>query len=210
LHNDSYDAPVIADLPGGSIELNDDVAELWEHQHGQNWQITWLFLGLVRAAGFEADPVMLSTRDRFFFNKTALERNQLNGNVVRVKLGGKEIFADPGAAFTPFGALPWYETAVVGLRLTKDGGEWINTALPSASASRVVRRATLQLSSDGTLRGSVAVRYTGIEAQVIRVRERAEDAEARRKFLEDQLKVAIPAGSEVKLVNGLRSRCPAG
>jgi hypothetical protein len=201
IHNDSYDPPAISILPGNSIELNDDVADLWNHQHAQNWQLTWLFLGLVRAASFEADPVMLSTRNLIFFNKTALEQEQLNGNAVRVKLGSKEIFADPGAAFTPFGALPWYETAVEGLRVTKDGGEWIATALPSASASRVVRRATLQLSSDGTLRGSVTVRYSGIEAQSVRLRERAEDAEARTKYLEAQLQAAIPAASDVKLTN---------
>ena len=203
LHNDSYDAPLASSqLPAGSyIEHTEDVADIWDHQHGKSWELTWLFLGLVRAAGFEADPVMLSSRNTFFFIKSSLEKAQLNSNVVRVKLGDKEIFADPGAAFTPFGALPWYETAVEGIRLTKDGGDWIDIALPPASASRVVRRATLQLSDDGTLQGSVTVRYSGAEAQRVRLRERAEDAEARTKYLEEQLRAAIPTPSDVKLTN---------
>jgi len=202
IHNDTYDPPAISKLPPGSfIEHTDDVADIWNHQHAEAWQLTWLFLGLVRAAGLEADPLMLSTRNRAFFNKAALEQEQLNSNAVRVKLAGKEIYADPGGAFTPFGALPWYETAVDGLRLAKDGGDWIKTPLPPASASRVVRRAKLQLSGDGTLRGSVSVRYSGDEAQSIRVRERAEDTEARSKYLEDRLRAAIPAASDVKLTN---------
>jgi hypothetical protein len=202
IHNDSFYPPAISIPPPGSfIERTDDVADIWDNQHGVDWQLTWLFLGLVRAAGFEADPVLLPTRDRFFFNKAALEEGQLNSRAVRVKLGGKEIFADPGAAFTPFGALPWNETSVEGLRMTKDGGDWIATPLPPASASRIVRRATLQLSSDGTLRGGVTVRYSGIEAQLVRLRERAEDAEARTKYLEGQLQAAIPAASDVKLTN---------
>jgi Domain of Unknown Function with PDB structure (DUF3857) len=202
VHNDSYDPPPISTLPAGSfIERTDDVADIWDHQHALSWQLTWLFLGLARAAGFEADPIMLSTRDRSFLDKTVLDEGQLNGSAVRVKLGSKQIFADPGAAFTPFGALPWYETAVEGLRLTKEGSDWITTALPSASASRILRRATLQLSGDGTLRGNVTVHYSGIEAQLARLQERAEDAEARTKYLEGQLKSAIPAASDVKLTN---------
>lgn len=202
IHNDSYDPPTSSTLqPGSSIERTDDVADIWNHQHALSWQITWLFLGLARAAGFEADPVMLATRDRSFLNKGVLQEGQLNGNAVVVKLGTKEIFADPGAAFTPFGALAWYETSVEGLRLSKDGGEWINTALPSASASRITRRAALQLSDDGSLRGTVTVHYSGIEAQWVRLQERAEDAVARTKYLEGQLKSAIPVASDVKLTN---------
>jgi Domain of Unknown Function with PDB structure (DUF3857) len=202
IHNDSYFPPAITVLPPGSfVERTDDVADIWDHQHAYGWQLTWLFLGLVRAAGFEADPVALATRDRLLFNKTVLVEGQMNADLVRVKLGGKDIFADPGAPFTPFGALPWNETAVEALRMTKDGGDWIATPLPPASASRIIRRATLQVSSDGTLRGSVTVRYSGIDAQLVRLRERAEDGEARTKYLEGQLKAAIPAASDVKLTN---------
>jgi hypothetical protein len=202
LHNDSYEPPAISLSPAGTFTMpNKDVADVWNHQHGEKWQITLLFLGMARAAGFQADPVMLSARDRSLLNKSLLEAGQLNSSVMRVKLGNRDIYADPGAAFNPFGALPWYETAVEGLRVTEAGGDWVDIPSLPASASGVARRAKLQLSSDGTLRGSVTVRYSGVEAQLARLKERAEDAAARTKYLEGELQEAIPVVSEVKLTN---------
>ena len=37
--------------------------------------------------------------------------------------------------------LPWTETGVPGLRMDKDGGTWVMTSLPDASASRIERKA---------------------------------------------------------------------
>ena len=54
-----------------------------------------------------------------------MDGRRLDSNVVVVKLDGKDVFFDPGAAFTPFGMLPWIETGVQGLKLDKDGGSWL-------------------------------------------------------------------------------------
>jgi hypothetical protein len=56
-----------------------------------------------------------------------MQSEKLNANVVLVKLNGKDLYFDPGAAFTPFGLLTWSETGTPGLRLDKDGGSWIMT-----------------------------------------------------------------------------------
>jgi hypothetical protein len=41
----------------------------------------------------------------------------LSANVVLVKLNGKDLYFDPGGAFTPYGLLEWPETGVPGLHL---------------------------------------------------------------------------------------------
>jgi hypothetical protein len=126
---------------------------------------------------------------------------QLNTNVVQVKLDGKDLYFDPGTAFAPYGLLPWYETAVQGRTLDKDGGAWIQTPLPQASQSRLERKASLKLTDDGALEGKVTVTFTGLEALWRRLDELEEDDTARKKFLEDEVKGSIPTGCEVKLTN---------
>ncbi|HET7871265.1 MAG TPA: DUF3857 domain-containing protein [Terriglobales bacterium] len=178
-----------------------NVEELWKKGYGNGVQLTWLFLALVRAAGIEAYPVMASDRRNYFFHPNTMDAQKLNSNVVLVKLGEKELYFDPGAAFTPFGLLEWSETGVRALRLDKDGGTWVQTMTPEASASRVERRADFTLSTSGDLEGKVTITFIGLEAMQRRVEQRNEDETARKKFLEEQAKEYIPAASEVDLVN---------
>jgi hypothetical protein len=160
-----------------------------------------LFLGLVRAAGFEAHSVYLSDRRNYFFDPALMEANKLDAGVVVVKVNGKDVFCDPGAAFTPYGLLEWPETGVQGLRLDNDGGSWIRTIVPESSASRIVRSADLALSETGDLEGKLTITFTGLEAMQRRVEERNEDENARKKLLEDQVKEYVPAACEVDLTN---------
>jgi hypothetical protein len=179
-----------------------NVEELWKKGAGNGQQLTWLFLGLARAAGFEAYGVMASDRLHYFFRPSTMDIKRLNANVVLVKLNGKDIFCDPGAAFTPFGLLAWPETDVQGLRLDKDGGTWLLTMVPESSDSRIERRANLTLdSTTGGLEGKLTLTFTGLEAMQRRVEERNEDEAARKKLLEDEAKESIPAASEVELTN---------
>ncbi|MGH9515327.1 MAG: DUF3857 domain-containing protein [Terriglobales bacterium] len=178
-----------------------NVEDVWKRGYGDGIQITWLFLGLVRAAGFEASGVMVSERSKYFFNPNLMDPHKLNSNVVVVKLNGKDIFCDPGFPFTPYGMLMWSETGVQGLRLDKDGGRWIQTPIPESSASQIVRTANLTLSENGDLEGKLSITFTGIEAMERRLEERNEDEADRKNFLENEAKQYVPAAIEVELTN---------
>lgn len=180
---------------------NSDAEDVWKHGYGDGIEVTWLFLALVRAAGIEADGVLVPTRDDYFFDPRLMNARQLNSNVVVVKLPDGEVFLDPGTPFTPFGLLPWSETAVTSMLLTPEGGKWITTPLPAPDRSRVDRKVTVKLSTDGTLEGKATVAYTGLEASWRRRVERNEDETDRREFLENDLQIAVPSGTHVKLTN---------
>ncbi|MGB8063407.1 MAG: DUF3857 domain-containing protein [Candidatus Sulfotelmatobacter sp.] len=178
-----------------------NIAEIWKRGYGNGQQLTWLYLGLVRAAGFEAYGCWVADRRQYFFNPKLMKSEELDANVVLVKLNGKDLYFDPGGAFTPFGLLEWSETGVTGLRLSKDGGSWIQTTLPEASESQIRREAKLKLSDTGDLEGVLTVTYTGLEAMYRRLKERHEDDTARKKFLEESLKDQIPAAAELELTS---------
>jgi hypothetical protein len=167
--------------------------------YGTEDQINWLYVGLVRAAGFEAYGVAVSDRGEFFFNPQNMNAHRLDQSAVLVKLNGKDLYFDPGAAFTPFGLLKWEETGVQGLRLDKEGGAWIQTAVPDSSLSQVQRKADLKLSDSGDLEGKLTVTFTGLEGLRRRTEERNEDEVTRKKYLEDEIKQYIPAASELHL-----------
>ncbi len=181
-------------------EIN-SVEDVWKRGYGDGNEITLLFLGLVRAAGFDAYPVAVSTRDRHFFNLQFMDSYDLTDNVVLVKLEGKDLYFDPGTVFTPYGLLPWRETAVQGLRLDKDGGSWVQTPLPDSSQSGVERKASLKLTDDGNLEGKLTVTFKGLEALAWRMDERDEDDASRKKSLEDEVKDSVPESADVKLTN---------
>ncbi len=177
------------------------VEDLWKRGYGDSLQINWLFLALARAAGFEAYSVFISPRSEYFFKPQVMNPFQLNGDVVLVKLNGKEVYCDPATAFAPFGLLSWPETGVKGLLLDKEGGSWVTTTLPPSSDSRIERKAELKLTETGSLEGKLTVTFSGLEALWRRIEERNEDATNRKKFLEDQVKEYIPVGIEVDLTN---------
>jgi hypothetical protein len=179
----------------------DNVEELWKRGYGNGTQLTWLFLALARAAGFEAYGCWVSDRHDYFFVPQTMESQKLNSNVVLVKLNGKDVYFDPGAAFTPFGMLTWPETGTQGLRLDKDGGTWIRTTLPESSESKIARNAKLKLTDSGDLEGKLTITYTGLQAMYPRLENRNSDEVERKKFLEEELKGQIPAAAEVELTN---------
>lgn len=179
----------------------ENVEDVWKRQYGNGQQLTWLFMGMARAAGLETSGIWVSERQNYFFFKQSMDGRRLDSNVVSVKLDGKDVFFDPGAIFTPFGMLPWYETGVTGLKLDKDGGSWIQTPLPFPNESEVQRKAELKLNETGELEGKLTVTYTGLEAARRRVELRLSDATERKKYLEDDVREAIPIACDVELTN---------
>ena len=202
MRNTSYEAQRTEQEGERENEKRAKTAEdVWKSGYGSGDELTWLFLALVRAAGFEAYGVWASDRENYFFSPVWMDRGRLDANVVLVKLNGKDFYFDPGVAFTPFGLLPWAETSVQGLRLDKRGGTWVRTMLPESAQSRIERRANLKLSDTGDLEGKLTVTFTGLEAHSRRLDERNVDEAGRKQFLERQVQESIPAASEVDLVN---------
>ena len=179
----------------------ENVEDVWNRGYGNSIQLTWLFLGLVRSAGFEAYGCWVSSRRDYFFTAVTLQSAKLNANVVLVKRDGKDHYFDPGGAFTPFGMLEWSETGVPGLRLDKDGGSWIRTTLPQASESRIERVGKLQLSDAADLEGKLTITYTGLEAMYHRLEVRNADEVARKKYMEERVTSQIGVSAEAELTN---------
>ena len=69
------------------------MADVWSRGYGDGDQISWLFLGLLLAAGIGAYPVLGPHATAF--RRQPDEPSDLNTNVVLVVLDGKELYLDP-------------------------------------------------------------------------------------------------------------------
>lgn len=87
------------------IKPLNSVDELLSNGYGYKRQIDWLFLGLARAAGFEAYSLVLSNRKQNFFKKERMNTSELGFTAVAVKVDGREIYLDPGGEMAPYGRL---------------------------------------------------------------------------------------------------------
>jgi hypothetical protein len=178
-----------------------NLQDVWKLRYGNAREINWLFIALARAAGFDADCVYVSARNLDFFDPKMMNPHQLNADVVLVKLQGKDLYLDPGSKFAPFGLLPWYETQVKGIRLTKDGGQWVETSSPDSAFARTERKANLTLSEDGALKGKLSVSFGGLDALQLRKDGWNDDDASRKETLERMVKEMVPDGADVQLIN---------
>ncbi len=163
-------------------------------------EINLVFVALARAAGFEAYPVLVTSRRGAFFLKDLPNEGQLNSMVVAVRLDKSTLFLDPATRFCPFGLLPWDETDAGGIRVSSFGPGTGFTPL-SKSTDAVTRwEAELRLNEDGSLRGKVKALYFGQEALSKRLYAIQEDEAERRKELEESVKNGLAQGATVRLL----------
>jgi hypothetical protein len=202
LRNLSYEAPKgELEEKRDQLKKSDNAVDVLKNGYGYGNDITWTFLGLARAAGFESYGLILSRRSEYFFNEKRLNKQELDSNAVMVKVDGKELYFDPGSLYVPYGMLPWQEAGAKGMKLDKEGGSWIQTPFPNSVDSQVQRSANFKLGDDGELEGTVKVTFTGLEAWSRRLAVRNDDEEARKKYLEEEIKSYVVAATDAELTN---------
>lgn len=175
------------------------VDDILKRGFGSRGQINWLFLALVRAAGLEAWPLLVSRRDENTFNPDLKDPSSLHDNAVLVHLGFQQLFMDPGTPYAPPGVLPWPKTGVQALRVDAQTGSIIKIPFPDSLESRIEREAALHLDESGNLDGNLSVTYTGQEALYRRLEGRAEDDLGRKAYLESEVKQWIPNASDASV-----------
>ena len=202
IRNTSYEREKTAqETDREKLKSIQNVEDIWKHGYSGNLGINWLFLALARAAGFDAHPAFISTRDTHLFQPKLMIADDLNIGIVMVKVNSKEVYFDPGVAFAPYSVLPWEETATPGMLVDKEGATWITTTALDPATSGIRRDAELQLDDAGSLEGKVTVTYSGIPSLGHRLDQNEADATERKKSLEDELKEYVPVPIEAELTN---------
>lgn len=182
-----------------NLKENANVEDVLKHGYGYGTEIDYLFVGLARAAGFEATEVYVAPRNRSLFLPKRNEVSELSDEFTWVRAGSKEYYLDPSARYFPFGLLPWFETEAGGIRVDKSGATIINTPNPAPSEARMVRAGDFDLKEDGSIAGTVRLDFEGQRGALLREQKRKEDDTGRTKDLENEVKAWLPAGATFEI-----------
>jgi len=177
------------------IKPNDNVEDVLKHGYGNGLDITFLMVGLARAAGFEAAELRVASRNSKIFYPQRRASSDLTNALVWVRADSKEYYLDPGAHYFAFNVLPWDEYATNGIRLTKDGSEMVTTPDPAVANASISRHLDLTVDPSMAGSGKLQLDFAGLEGAYLRLDNRDDDAAGRKKVLEDKIKEWLPVGS---------------
>jgi len=177
------------------LKPNNNVEDVLKQGYGDSLDIDFLMIGLARAAGFEAAEIRVASKNSRVFYPQRRATSDLTSPLVWVRADSKEYYLDPGSHCFPFGVLPWDESAADGIRLTKDGALMVKTPEPLVSNASISRHVSLTIDPSMNIVGELQVDFAGLEGAYRRLDNRDEDAEGRKKALEDEIKGWLPAGS---------------
>lgn len=181
------------------IKKNGNVKDVLEHGYGNGWQLNALFIGLARAADFDAAEVWLAPRSVVFFAPAREDTSEVGDEIAWVRAGGQEYWLDPASPSYPFDLLPWEESATSGIRVSKQGAEIINTPVPNDTTAVVSRHVDFQIDADGSIHGTAEITFAGQEGAVRRREGLQKDDAGRKKQIEDEIRGWLPAGASFQL-----------
>lgn len=186
IRNISYDRSMTDDQRR-AVKIK-DTGDVLERGMGNSMFIDLLFLSLAKAAGFEANVVMVADRSENFFSpeRYPYPRFIEPGAVAVLDKEGWQYF-NPGSPFLPFGQTVWNEEGVSAMIVRDQGFLWNRIPLARPESSKAARNGRFTLLEDGTLTGRVSVSYTGHQA-IARRRENYFDSPSKR---EDEIKESV-------------------
>jgi Transglutaminase-like superfamily len=190
------------DFSGDESQVNADgsvphgkVDTVFENKKGNGNQIAFLYLAMARAAGLNARPERIVSRNRAIFSPQFLSTRQLDSVVIALTIDGKEIVLDPGEKFAPFQTLHWSHAGAGGVAMTGNGKvETIITPLALPADNKTIRVGTLAITPEGNVSGSLKVGFVGQEALYWRQQTLRTSADQVKAQLEAMLQQQVPDG----------------
>ncbi len=126
-------------------------------------EVNLILASMLRKAGIQVEPVLLSTRNHGFVRTQVPAVDQLNYVICRAVLDGKPLLLDATDLYLPMGALPQRCLNGKGLVIAESGPQWIPIETTAKHDTKISIAATL--SDDGLLMGSIETRYQGYAAR---------------------------------------------
>jgi hypothetical protein len=157
--------------------------EIFEQKKGASGDLNLVLLAMLRYAGLQADPVLISTRSNGFIRQDAPVRSQFNSVLVLSDYKGKKMVLDATDKFLSMEFLPSSCLNGLGYKASPGSYQWIN--LMESPKTRKTVSMDLALGENGTLSGGLTALSTGYEARSIRDKISTDGI---KKHLEDFLK----------------------
>ena len=185
------------DKASGLGKVN-NAGDVFKRQRGNSTQIAELFIAMARAAGMQADAMLVPDRSREFFIPEWLDMNQFDDTIAIVNVDGKEQYFDPGSRYCPYGHLAWQHNFVTGLRQKGNETAFENVPGDGHKSNVTVRVANLDMVATGHVTGKIDMLVFGAPALRWRHTALRGDDESLKHELRSSLEELLPHSLEVK------------
>ena len=129
---------------------------------GNSAELNLLLTGLLRLAGVDANPIILSTRSHERIYKNIPILDQYNHVVIHIDKGNNEfMLLDAGNAMRPMGMVRQEAINGDGWMVKKKGAKWVGIAAKSCEKAVLIKG---QLSEAGELKGTIDSQFKGYNA----------------------------------------------
>ncbi|MFU8813343.1 MAG: DUF3857 domain-containing transglutaminase family protein [Balneolaceae bacterium] len=148
----------------GSFRMSttDRAHNILDDRSGNSAEKAFTLISLLREAGMEADPVVISTRQNGWVDWTYPNINTFNHVIVRAQVAGEIYLLDPLVEQIPFGVLFPSSLNGGGLLVTRQGHEVIPITPSIESSSSTA--AMITVDPDGAISSTLRTTYSGYEA----------------------------------------------
>ncbi len=136
--------------------------QAWRARRGGGPEIALMLTGMLRAAGLEAHPVLISTRDNGRVIVVYSLLSQFDHVLTHVKIGTKEYLLDATDPLRPFDLLPVAALNQVGWLVKEKNPQWVHIVNPGTHSRETLVNAAL--AADGTITGSFTASSRGYSA----------------------------------------------
>lgn len=150
---------------GGALATS-TLRKAFDTKSGSAADINLMLVAMLRDAGLEADPVVLSTRDHGRVPTHAPMINKFNYVVAFVKTPKGDLLLDATDPFMPIGQLPKHCLNGQGWLVAKNKGSWI-PLVPQTKSTELLN-AELSILPTGVMSGKVQESKTGMWAVNVR------------------------------------------
>ncbi len=186
-----------AERKAEKLKVTKDAEIAWDQKSGSANDLALLYVAMVKAAGLQAYPMQVVSRDRAIFDQNYLSGSQFDDYIAIVVIGGKEVFLDPGQKMCQFGLLHWKHTMVGGMRMTAKGASFGVTPANTYTQNAEQRIADLSVEADGSVKGTIRIVLSGQDALRWRQMAIENDAEEVKKRFNEWMREFVPDGVQV-------------
>ncbi|MDQ1088692.1 transglutaminase domain-containing protein [Siphonobacter sp. SORGH_AS_1065] len=131
---------------------------IFEQKTGNSAEINLILIGLIRELGFEASPVILSTRSNGAVFMAIPMISYFNDLVGITNIGGKEVLLDATDTFLPLGVLPDRCLTRIGRIVDIKHANWVYL---KPTLTRQVKTLQYTLDESGSAKGSISYSWQG-------------------------------------------------
>jgi len=142
-----------------SFMLSKNHKDAYKDKNGNSADINLMLVNMLRTAGINADPVILSTINNGTLNRLMAYDGNFDYVVCLANIDGEEYLLDATNNYLPMGYLPYYCLNGEGWVVNEEKGRFVNLRNEEKDFKTEYYR--IQINEDGSISGNLEINYEG-------------------------------------------------